>query len=105
MIATDDDRQHWCNLFTGIVSRSVDMVCQPTRQRARGLLIEITKLSILLRYSHALQIAVIPNGLEVTTYKQQVDLVVIPVFQRLDLLVDGIKCAVATSFYSNLSTY
>lgn len=44
----------------------------------------------------------ISDGLEVATDKEQLNLVVIRVFQRLDLLVDSIECAVATAFDSDL---
>jgi hypothetical protein len=44
----------------------------------------------------------ISDGLKVTTDKEQLKLVVIPIFQRLDLLVDGIECTVTTAFDSNL---
>ena len=63
---------------------------------------EVTKLPILLWYGHALQIAMISDGLKVTTDEEQLNLVVIPLFQRLDLLVDGIECTVTTAFDSNL---
>jgi len=46
----------------------------------------------------------ISDSLEITTDKEQLNFVVIPVFQRLDLLVDGIECTVTTAFNSNLAT-
>lgn len=76
---------------------------QAGRQQARDILVEVTKLPILLGYSHALQIAMISDSLEVTTDKEQLNFVVIPVFQRLDLLVNGIECTMTTAFNSNLA--
>lgn len=103
MVATDDDCQQWGNLFASIVSGNVTIViCYASRQQAWDLLIEVTKLPILWGHGHALQIAMISDGLEVTTDEEQLDLVVIPVLQRLYLLVDGIECAMTTALYSNL---
>lgn len=45
----------------------------------------------------------ISDGLEVTTDEEELDLVVIRVFQRLDLLVDGIEGTVATALDSDLT--
>ena len=47
----------------------------------------------------------ISDGLKVTTDKEQLKLVVIPVFQRFDLLVDSIECTVTAAFDSNLPIY
>lgn len=47
----------------------------------------------------------ISDGLEVTADEKQIDLVVIPLFQQLDLLVDSIEFTVTTAFDSNLALY
>lgn len=44
----------------------------------------------------------VPDGLEVTADEEQLNLVAVRVFQRLDPLVDSIECAVTTTFDSDL---
>lgn len=63
---------------------------------------KLPKLSVLWRYSHAHQVLMIANGLEVATAKEQVDFVAVAAFEVRDLFVDCAELAVAAALDCDL---
>jgi hypothetical protein len=63
---------------------------------------KLPQLPVFLRYGHALQILVIPYGLEVPAYQQQIDLVLVLFLQLRDVGVDRIQFAVTAAFNRDL---
>lgn len=68
-----------------------------------GLLPELAQLAILVGDGHALEVAVVANGLEVTANEEKVDFVVVALFEIDDLGVNGVELAVAAAFNGNLA--
>jgi hypothetical protein len=61
------------------------------------------QLSVLIRYSHTLQILVVSNRLKVTADQKRIDLVTVSGLELLDMAVDRVELAMAASFYGNLA--
>ena len=75
------------------------------RERADAhLLGESSQFSVLVGDGHALQIAMVPDGLEVATYKEKVDLVAVLPFEGRDVGVYRVELAMAAPLYSDLHT-
>lgn len=66
------------------------------------LLAKATQFAKLVGNGHALEILVVPDGLEISANEQKVDFVAIAGFKIGQMRVDGIKFAVAAAFDSNL---
>jgi hypothetical protein len=67
------------------------------------LLIELSQLLVLCRDGHALQILVVPDRLEVTTYQQKVDLITTLRFKLFYVIVSCVQFSMATTFYCDLA--
>lgn len=63
---------------------------------------KFSKLSVLWRNSHAHQVLVIPNGLEVATAEEKVNFVAVAAFEVGDLFVDCAELAVAAALDCDL---
>jgi hypothetical protein len=61
------------------------------------------QLSVLIRYSHTLQILVVSDRLKVTADQKRIDLVTVSGLELLDMAVDRVELAMAASFYGNLA--
>jgi cephalosporin-C deacetylase-like acetyl esterase len=63
---------------------------------------KLSQFPILLRYRHALQVLVVPDGLEIATYQKQIDVVMVRFLQYSDVMVYGIQLAMTAAFDGNL---
>lgn len=63
---------------------------------------KLSKLSVLWRNSHAHQVLMIANGLEVATAEEKVDFVAIATFDVCDLFVDCAELAVTAALDCDL---
>lgn len=63
---------------------------------------KLSKLSVLWRNSHAHQVLVIANGLEVATAEKKIDFVAVATFEVRDLFVDCAELAVAAALDCDL---
>jgi len=70
-------------------------------QTVHGLL-EIAFTPILWWYGHAFKVEVVSHGLEVSAYDEQVNFVLVALFQVRDVLVGRIELAVAAAFNGDL---
>ena len=68
------------------------------------ILVEIAQVAVLHRHGHALQVLMVPDGLEVSAYEEKVDDVVVLMLERLDVLIDGVELAMTTAFDGDLET-
>ena len=65
-------------------------------------LLEIAFTPILWWYGHAFKVEVVSHGLEVSAYDEQVNFVLVALFQVRNVLIGRIELAVAAAFNGDL---
>lgn len=68
------------------------------------LLVELSKFTILVGNSHALQITLISDSLKVSADEEKVYFVFVFSFEGSNLVVDGIESTMAAAFNGDLTT-
>lgn len=67
-----------------------------------GILVKLAQLAVFVGDGHALEVAVVADGLEVAADEEKVDFVVVALFEVVDLGVNGVELAVTAAFDCDL---
>ena len=118
MVPSDDESQHGRLLLTRVVperddahpgeregngERASDQPRHPPPKDLTYSLIKLPQILILIRHGHALQVLMVPNGLEITAYQQAVDFIAVCLFKMRDSGIDLVEMPVAATLHCDLA--